>query len=82
VTLIDWEKVVCPVCHEQRKNTPRNKIWSDAFLTDKKQGKMVFFCTNHEPNNIYFIIQVLTVNDQEFTVRQFVLDKRLPKNDT
>lgn len=75
---LDWDKVVCPVCHEQRKNTPKNKIVYDPLMSDKKKGKMVFHCGNHD-RFIMFVIQVFKVKDNIISVRQFVFQDRLPK---
>lgn len=77
---INWEKVVCPVCFEQRKNTKNNKVRYDPLLSDKKKGKMVFFCTNHKDTFIHFVIQVFKVKDQIISVRQFVFQDRMPKD--
>lgn len=76
--MIDWSKVECPVCHEKRKNTKRNKIFYNPDLSDRKKRKMVFHCTNHE-HFIMFVIQVFKVKNVITSVRQFVFQDRLPK---
>ena len=75
---MDWENVHCPLCHEKRKNTNRNKVWFDKMLSDKSKGKMVFFCTNHE-SLIHFVIEVFEVHNVIISVRQYVFDGRKPK---
>ncbi len=74
---MNWEKIECPICHEKRKNTKKNKIFYDPLLSDKKKGKMCFTCTNHK-HFIMFVTQIHTVNDVIVSVRQFVFQDRLP----
>ncbi|MCV0393667.1 MAG: hypothetical protein K5790_10335 [Nitrosopumilus sp.] len=78
----DWQKVKCPhpSCSEIRKNTPKNKIHFDSNMSDRKKGKMVFWCTNHNPW-IHFVIQIFKVKNQIVSVRQYVFKDRLPKDD-
>lgn len=76
--LIDWEKIHCPICGEKRKNTNKNKVIYDPMLSEKKKGKMVFFCTNHD-HRIHFCIQYFAVKDDIMSVRAYVFQDRLPK---
>lgn len=76
--MVDWENIHCPLCGEKRKNTPKTKVRYDPMLSDKKKGKMVFFCTNHEPR-IHFVIQVFHVDDDIISLRAYVFQDRLPK---
>lgn len=76
--MIDWQNIFCPLCGEKRKNTKRNKVWYDPALSDKKKGKMVYYCTNHK-QSIHFIMQVFEVNDTIASVRVYVLYDRKPK---
>jgi hypothetical protein len=80
---LDWQNIRCPIpsCNEKRKNTNKNKVWFDSNLSDKKKGKMVFYCTNHSPTYIHFVIQIFRVKDQIISVRQYVFTDRLPKDD-
>ena len=75
--MIDWTNIHCIQCGEKRKNTNKNKIWFDNALTDKKKGKMVFYCTNHNPR-FYFVVKFYTVDDDASAVRTYVMRDRLP----
>jgi len=75
---MDWQKVECPICHEKRKNTKKNKVFFNLDLSNKQKRKMVFHCTNHE-HFIMFTIQIFTVKDVIVSVRQFVFQDRIPK---
>lgn len=74
---MNWENIRCPVCHEKRKNTKKNKIFYDPLLSDKKKGKMCFTCTNHK-HFIMFVTQVHTVKNVIVSVKQFVFQDRMP----
>jgi len=76
MSLIDWESIMCPICHEKRKNTKKNKIFYDPLLSDRKKGKMTFHCTNHK-HFIMFVTQVHTVKNVIVSVRQFVFQDRI-----
>lgn len=76
---IDWKNIFCPVCGEKRKNTNKNKIHFDEILSDKQKGKMVFYCTNHEPR-IHIVISLFLVKDDIVSVRAYVFQDRLPKS--
>lgn len=75
--MIDWKKVECPVCHEKRKNTKRNKIFYNPDLSSKKKGIMVFHCTNHE-HFIMFTFKVFLVKNVIVSVKQYVFTDRIP----
>lgn len=77
--MIDWKNIFCPVCGEKRKNTRKNKLWFDHALSDKDQGKMTFYCTNHEPR-FYFVFKYYAVADDISSVRVYFFQDRLPKN--
>ncbi len=77
---LNLDKVVCPICFEQRKNTKSNKIFYDPLLSDKKKGKITFSCTNHDKTYIHFTFQIFKVKDQIVSVRQFVFQDRVPKD--
>ena len=74
---IDWKNIFCPICGEKRKNTKRNKVWFDSKLSDKKKGKMVFMCLNHNPR-IHFVIEIFEVNDDIASVRNYVFWDKKP----
>jgi len=76
--MIDWSNIHCSICGEKRKNTKTNKVWFDPKLSDKKKGKMVFMCLNHNPR-IHFVIEVFEVNDDISSVRNYVFQDRKPK---
>lgn len=73
-----WENIRCPVCGEKRKNTRKNKVWFDPNLSEKKKGKMVYYCTNHE-FNLHFILRVFEVDNVIVSVNTYVFHDRLPK---
>lgn len=77
--MVNWENIHCPICGEKRKNTRNNKVWYDPKLSDKKKGKIVFFCTNH-PQSIHFVVEVFEVHDAIATVRVYVIYDRKPQN--
>ena len=56
------KEVYCPRCGEKKKNY-KPKIFFDPKLSDKSKGKMVYYCTNHKPNPIYFCIEEFAVHD-------------------
>jgi hypothetical protein len=77
--MIDWENIFCPICGEKRKNTRKNKVWYDPKLSDKSKGKMVFYCTNHDPR-IHFVLEVFEVKNDIVSVRAYVFqDRRIKK---
>jgi len=78
VPKIDWKNIFCPICGEKRKNTKRNKVWFDPKLSDKKKGKMVFYCTNHEPR-IHIILEGWEVYDDVITVNTYVAWDKKPQ---
>lgn len=78
--IIDWANIHC-ICGEKRKDTSKhNKVHYDPKLSDKKKGKMVFFCTNHDPR-LYFVIEIFMVNDDIVSMRRYCMQDRKPKKD-
>ena len=76
--VVNWEDIHCVLCGEKRKSTSKNnKIWYDPKLSDKKKGKMVLMCLNHNPR-IHFVVEVFTVNDDIVSVRRYVFQDRKP----
>ncbi len=72
-----WKNIHCPICNEKRKNTKKNKVWFDNALSDRKNGKMIFYCTNHD-DPVHFMIQLFIVKDVLVSVKQYVFHGRLP----
>ena len=73
----EWNNIHCVLCGEKRKNTKKNKIHFDPKLSDKSKGKMVFFCTNHNPR-IYFVVEIFEVNDDISSMRIYVMWDKKP----
>ena len=73
---IEWDNIHCVLCGEKRKNTKKNKVWFDPKLSEKKKGKMVFMCLNHNPR-IFFCVEGFAVNDDISSMRIYtVWDKK------
>jgi len=77
-SLVDWENIHCPICGEKRKDSKKNKVWYDPSLSEKKKGKMVFYCTNHEPR-IHFVLEFFKVYNDIISVRAYVFQDRKSK---
>lgn len=69
--------VFCPKCGQQKKSH-KNKVWYDPMLSDLKKGKIVYYCTNHEPS-IHFVLQEFSVNNVLASVRVYVFQDKKPK---
>ena len=70
--------VYCPICGEKKKSY-KNKVWYDPMLSDPKKGKFVYYCTNHKPNSIHFVIRIFKVHNQIVSVRAYIFQDRKPK---
>ena len=71
------KEVYCPRCGEKKKNY-KPKIFFDPKLSDKSKGKMVYYCTNHKPNPIYFCIEEFAVHDVITSMRIYVMYDKKP----
>jgi hypothetical protein len=64
-------RAVCPDCFEILKNSKLNKVWFDPKLSNKKKGRMVYYCTNHS-NPIHFVVEKFYVKDSLVSIRNYV----------
>jgi len=71
--------VFCPRCGEKRKKR-NSKVFYDPKLSDKSKGKIVFFCTNHDPYPIHFCIEEFTVNDAISSMRIYIMYGKIPND--
>ena len=70
--------VTCPECGEVKK-FHKSKVFFDPLLSDKSKGRFVYFCTNHEPQNIHWVYEKFVVKNVIISIRQYVFEGRLPK---
>ena len=78
--VMDWDNIHCVACGEKRKPTSKNnKVWYDPKLSEKSKGKMVFFCTNHDPR-IYFVVEIFAVNDDISSMRIYCVHDKKPNH--
>lgn len=79
--MIDWQNIYCQFCGEKRKNTKKNKVFYDSYLSRAKKGIHTFYCTNHSVW-LYWTVEIHEVKDAIRSVRNFVFHNKLPNKNS